>query len=161
MPFSRGIAVGRTVHYVSYGTPGGEYKPGKHRAAIITAVYSRNGEMGSDPSGPDDISSTIGICVLNPTGAFFHEFCPYDAEARAGSWHWPEFVQPIVKMGDKVKFVLPEGICPGIVINADAHIENEGLSYEGQSIAVFSDTSGLVIVIAQYSENKEEGTWHW
>lgn len=31
--------VGRTVHYLSYGTPGGEYKS-ETRAAIITQVYN-------------------------------------------------------------------------------------------------------------------------
>jgi hypothetical protein len=37
-------SVGRTVHYVSYGTPGGEYKS-KCRAAIIADVYG-NEDLG-------------------------------------------------------------------------------------------------------------------
>lgn len=157
----KGIAIGRIVHYVSYGTPGGEYKPGKHRAAIVTAVYSKDGKLGDDPVGPDDVSSTIGICVLNPTGAFFHEFCPYDSECRAGSWHWPEFAPNTPKVGDKVKFVLPEGTFPGTLINPNVHIEQDGIVYDGQSIAVFTDTQGLIIVVGKYSDTKEEGTWHW
>jgi len=79
--------IGRIVHYVSYGTPGGEY--GKAcRAAIITEV---------------DSEDTVGLCVLNPTGLFLnrgvrqHELPPPGkilpgelAEHRGGTWHWPE-----------------------------------------------------------------------
>jgi hypothetical protein len=50
--------IGDVVHYVSYGTPGGEY--GKEcRAAVITQVDEH-----------DDIF--VGLCVLNPTGQFFN-----------------------------------------------------------------------------------------
>lgn len=103
-------SVGRIVHYVSYGTPGGEY--GKEcRAAIVTEVGS------SEP-----VDAVVGLCVLNPTGQFFNRSIPYDdggevtgaadcsqrethgnpfrycacgwAEAshRGGTWHWPERV---------------------------------------------------------------------
>lgn len=100
-------SVGRIVHYVSYGTPGGEY--GKEcRAAIITEV----------PSGIKN-PQTIGLCVLNPTGQFFNRSVPYHDGAASlgdpdcpnaphdgphrycacgwiepslvgGTWHWPE-----------------------------------------------------------------------
>lgn len=96
-------SVGRIVHYVSYGTPGGEY--GKEcRAAIVTEVKD---------------ARTVGLCVLNPTGQFFNRDVPHDegggkqadpackglhetgphrycacgwAEAalKGGTWHWPE-----------------------------------------------------------------------
>ncbi len=69
--------IGETVHYVAYGTPGGEYQAGAHRAAIITAVTGG--------------SSTVALCILNPTGMFFNVGVYYDPEAREpGSWHWPE-----------------------------------------------------------------------
>jgi len=75
--------VGRIVHYVSYGTPGGEFAT-EHRAAIITAC-----------AGNDD--TTVSLCVLNPTGMFFNEDVPYSIAinqhgifASGGSWHWPE-----------------------------------------------------------------------
>ena len=32
-------SIGRMVHYVAYGTPGGEYLP-EHRAATITEVWA-------------------------------------------------------------------------------------------------------------------------
>ena len=67
--------IGRIVHYVSYGTPGGEYEP-LHRAAIITAVYGH----------PRDVA----LCVMNPTGIFFNEHVLYDEEFAGGTWHWPE-----------------------------------------------------------------------
>lgn len=88
-------SVGRIVHYVSHGTPvrpdGTQAFPAKCRAAIVT-------EVSDNPDGP------IGLCVLNPTGQFFHSIanggCPYDewdsskalagAEPQGGSWHWPE-----------------------------------------------------------------------
>lgn len=70
-------AVGRIVHYVSYGTPGGEYER-QCRAAIIT-------EAG------DGVS--IGLAVVNPTGLFFNPICWHDEEVkRGGTWHWPERV---------------------------------------------------------------------
>lgn len=154
-------AIGRIVHYVSYGTPGGEYKPGKHRSAIITAVYSRDGELGSDPTGPEDVSSTVGICVLNPTGAFFHEFCPYDPEARAGSWHWPEFAPSQLSIGDKVKFIYSGIEYPAIVVNVDSKATFEDEVFSGQTLAVFTEMEGPIVVIAQFSDTHEEGTWHW
>ena len=73
-------SVGRIVHYVSYGTPGGEY--GKEcRAAVVTEVQ-------------DDPRTSAGLCVLNPTGQFFNRAVPYDGagEPEGGTWHWPERV---------------------------------------------------------------------
>jgi hypothetical protein len=73
--------VGRIVHYVSYGTPGGEYRS-ECRAAVVTEV----------PEGVAD-PQTIGLCVLNPTGQFFSRTVPHHdgGETLAGgTWHWPE-----------------------------------------------------------------------
>jgi hypothetical protein len=86
------------VHYVSYGTPGGEY--GREcRAAVITEV----GQVPGD-------STAVGLCVLNPTGQFFNRgvacdlgkhaergaagrnLCG-DLEYAGGTWHWPEIIR--------------------------------------------------------------------
>jgi hypothetical protein len=69
---SRGaLFTGAVVHYVSYGTPGGEY--GKEcRAAIVTEVG--NFEPGSAEAGR---AAEVGLCVLNPTGQFFNRGVPY------------------------------------------------------------------------------------
>lgn len=72
-------SVGRDVHYVSYGTPGGEYKS-ECRAAKITAVKN-----------PEEVS----LCVFNPEGLFFHKDpLPRDDGGSdgyaGGTWHWPE-----------------------------------------------------------------------
>ncbi len=67
-------SVGRIVHYQSYGTPGGEYKPAP-RAAIVTDVTEG--------------SLTVGLCVLNPTGMFFNRDVPFSAEPKPGHWNWP------------------------------------------------------------------------
>jgi hypothetical protein len=68
--------VGRIVHYVAYGTPGGEYKPGQARAAIITEVHG---------------DQCVNLCVLNPTGMFFNTSINFDGteEPKGGTWHWP------------------------------------------------------------------------
>lgn len=67
--------VGSIVHYVSYGTPGGEYTS-ECRAAIVTETNT---------------SDTVGLCVLNPTGQFFNRTITHDEdEKRGGTWHWPE-----------------------------------------------------------------------
>lgn len=93
-------SVGRVVHYVSYGTPGGEYRS-ECRAAIITEVPALLAEQPND-------GATVGLCVLNPAGQFFNREVPYHegdigrdhagAEIparsyRGGSWHWPERVE--------------------------------------------------------------------
>lgn len=70
--------VGRIVHYVSYGTPGGEYTS-ECRAAIVTEVT----ESG--------FGALAGLCVLNPTGQFFNRAVEQDETSkRGGTWHWPE-----------------------------------------------------------------------
>jgi hypothetical protein len=100
-------SVGRIVHYVSYGTPGGEYSS-QCRAAVVTEV--------ADPEQP----RLISLAVLNPEGMFFNRDvkyddgegapgdpdCPVDHQASpfrycevcewtephkvGGTWHWPE-----------------------------------------------------------------------
>jgi hypothetical protein len=77
-------SVGRIVHYVAYGTPGGEYQAGAHRAAVITEVAG---------DGASNVAGVVGLCVLNPTGLFFNRNVPYDPTGAApGTWHWPERV---------------------------------------------------------------------
>ena len=89
-------SVGRIVHYVSYGTPGGEYGK-KCRAAIVTGMgemldYPVHGD-GVDDLGPDD-AQLVDLCVLNPTGLFFKQGVPQDERRTrdGGTWHWPERV---------------------------------------------------------------------
>jgi hypothetical protein len=68
-------SIGRVVHYVSYGTPGGEYTS-ECRAAIVTET---------------DTSDTVGLAVLNPTGMFFNRTIVHDEDGHSGgTWHWPE-----------------------------------------------------------------------
>ena len=73
-------SVGCIVHYFAYGTPGGEYPAAVARAAIITEV--------PDPVEP---TSSVGLCVLNPTGQFFNRAVPYGPN-QPGCWGWPPFV---------------------------------------------------------------------
>lgn len=74
--------VGRIVHYVSYGTPGGEYQP-EHRAAVIAGLNILPGE--------DQEIHSVSLVVLNPNGLFFNtEVFQDEHEKRGGTWHWPE-----------------------------------------------------------------------
>jgi hypothetical protein len=78
-------SVGRVVHYVAYGTPGGEFPAGICRAAIVTEVEA----LGNGP-----VQHHVGVCVLNPTGQFFNRGLKQDEDAKAaGTWHWPERVK--------------------------------------------------------------------
>ena len=89
-------SVSRVVHYVSYGTPGGEYSQAC-RAAVVTAV-----QMGGGTILPE----TVSLCVMNPSGVFFDQDVRYHegeplkpGESRrdlcggrdyaGGTWHWP------------------------------------------------------------------------
>jgi hypothetical protein len=88
-------SVGRIVHYVSYGTPGGEYAS-ECRAAVVT-------ETSLNPELPDVVS----MFVMNPEGIFLSRGVPYHEgdpghdhtgeqvpalSYRGGTWHWPERV---------------------------------------------------------------------
>lgn len=94
-------SVSKVVHYVSYGSPGGEFPARECRASIITEVESE---------------TVVGIAVFNPLGIWFNRHVQLDEEKAAGTWHWPEFVPPIqqeptgiqiaiTQAGDVPKFV--------------------------------------------------------
>lgn len=81
-------SVGRVVHYVSYGTPGGEYTS-QCRAATITEVSEEH------PKGFPNADEYVGLAAINPTGVFFHPLalggCRHDEDDKdGGTWHWPE-----------------------------------------------------------------------
>lgn len=94
-------SVGRVVHYVSHGSPvrddGSQAYASACRAAIVTEVPELLSEQPND-------GTTASLCVLNPTGQFFSQECPYDDGEitsgkdtslcdglgyNGGSWHWP------------------------------------------------------------------------
>jgi hypothetical protein len=78
-------SVGRIVHYVSYGTPGGEY-PSVCRAAVITAVVAPE-ELDEGHQFP----AIVHLCVLNPEGLFFNQYVHQNETTKqGGTWHWPE-----------------------------------------------------------------------
>lgn len=62
--------IGRIVHYKSYGTPKGEFKP-EDRAAVITGVVDEE---------------TVHLCILNPTGLFFN--LNVKQGDGPGQWNW-------------------------------------------------------------------------
>ncbi len=79
-------SIGRIVHYVAYGTPGGEYRAGAHRAAVIS-------DVSFSGTGDGESTARVSLVILNPTGLFFAADVPYDEYGmQPGSWHWPEYV---------------------------------------------------------------------
>ena len=70
------------MHYVAYGTPGGEYKAGAHRAAIITEV------VRALPTEFDDAEYVV-LAIFNPTGMHWNK-ATYSERLEPGTWHWPE-----------------------------------------------------------------------
>ena len=74
-------AVGRRVHYMSHGTPGGEY-PSTCRAAIITAIHPAE--------ETDNGVALMDLCILNPEGMFFNLGVRQDEAHTGGTWHIPE-----------------------------------------------------------------------
>lgn len=90
-------SVGRIVHYVSYGTPGGEYTS-ECRAAVVVDVLT-DVPAGDDGNGGEKTVDLATLCVLNPSGIFFNE-CEQDEGdvdrphiKKGGTWHWPERVE--------------------------------------------------------------------
>lgn len=78
MSKEKGPAIGDIVHYVAYGTPGGEF-PKTCRAAIITEVKDQ---------------WVVGLAVYNPSGMFFHPAgIDEDEDPQGGTWHWPEVTE--------------------------------------------------------------------
>ena len=73
-------SVGVIVHYVSHGTPVGPDGYQAYTSQCRAAVVTDTGD-----------TVNVGLCVLNPTGMFFHEACRHDQGLQAGgTWHWPD-----------------------------------------------------------------------
>jgi hypothetical protein len=93
-------SVGRTVHYVSHGTPvrgdGSQAFTAECRAAIVTEVVVPLTGMDAGQAEvecwDEEARYNVGLCVLNPTGQFFNTGLHYDPNNGAGTWHWPERV---------------------------------------------------------------------
>ncbi len=81
-------SVGRVVHYVSYGTPGGEYGS-VCRAAMVTEI----GEVWVPDGEESPVGTPVSLAVLNPEGMFFNRGVMQSEHDHAGgTWHWPERV---------------------------------------------------------------------
>lgn len=86
---SRKPRINDRVHYVSYGTPGGEY-PSTCRAATVTAVQP----VKSDTWAQAEIEHwgympyEVDLFVMNPTGTFHNRCWQDEAHNQPGTWHW-------------------------------------------------------------------------
>jgi len=86
-------SVGRIVHYVSYGTPGGEY-PATCRAAVVAAVHGLPNHEDLAPGESVSFAEHVDLVVLNPEGLFFNHRVPQNEPLKpGGTWHWPERVE--------------------------------------------------------------------
>lgn len=70
-------SLGAAVHYVSHGSPNGEYAA-ECKAAIVTGV---------PPVTRAPASRGVDVIVLNPSGIFFKRVLQDDAKAP-GTWHY-------------------------------------------------------------------------
>lgn len=81
------------VHYVSYGTPGGEY-PSTCRAATVTGVPTVFAATLSEMrAAVADLE--VDLFVMNPSGLFFNrcrhdESFAEDGQRAGGTWHYPD-----------------------------------------------------------------------
>jgi len=73
------ITVGRSVHYMSHGSPDGRYKP-EIRLAFITAV----GDHGTET----EENRIVSLYVVTPTGTFHDLACPFSETYQPGHWSW-------------------------------------------------------------------------
>lgn len=95
-PTTPAPTVGRVVHYVSYGTPGGEF-PSVCRAALVTEVGGWVDDITTHLEEGRRLVEQVydpelcALVVLNPTGQFFNT-CRHDETPGrpGGTWHWPE-----------------------------------------------------------------------
>lgn len=82
--------IGEIVHYVSYGTPGGEFTS-QCRAAIVTEVTALDGDDAAQAeieNWDEDQRCRASLAVLNPTGLFFDTGLFQSEIARpGGTWH--------------------------------------------------------------------------
>lgn len=86
-------SIGRIVHYVSYGTPGGEYTS-QCRAAIVTGVPEGALPLADSEHAEewDSDAVVVDLTVFNPTGMFLNRCPQSEDDHRGGTWHWPERV---------------------------------------------------------------------
>lgn len=88
----RRLRINTLVHYVSYGTPGGEYTS-QCRSAIVTGVPVGALPLADAERGEqwDSAAVVADLFVMNPTGVFLNR-CPQDEEHhRGGTWHHSDF----------------------------------------------------------------------
>lgn len=66
-------SVGRMVHYMRYGTPGGEHLPEPSPAVVVKVL--------------DENTNRCQLFVMNPNGLYFND-TPYSEEPKPGHWSW-------------------------------------------------------------------------
>lgn len=71
-------ALNTPVHYVSHGSPNGEYVS-ECRAAIVVGVPA----ITRAPS-----SRGVDLLVLNPSGVFFNRCLQDEVDRVGGTWHY-------------------------------------------------------------------------
>lgn len=67
--------IGRTVHYMRFGSPGGEHKAEPSPAVIVQVLCEETGKCQ--------------LFVMNPNGVYFNP-TPYSEELKPGHWSWPK-----------------------------------------------------------------------
>jgi len=81
------VDVGDVVHYVSFGTPKGEYTS-QCRAAIVSETGDILVDIDRYPGREINYNDEIvNLVVLNPSGLFFDQGCLHDEDRSPGTFH--------------------------------------------------------------------------
>ena len=72
----RKASIGRIVHYMRFGSPGGEHKA-EPSPAVITKVENEE-------------TQECHLFVMNPNGCYFNK-TPFSKELKPGHWSWPQY----------------------------------------------------------------------
>jgi hypothetical protein len=82
--------LGDDVHYVSFGTPRGEYESMCRTAKVTEPDRGLLPDAERYPGRLIDSQvETCALIVFNPTGMFFNSRVIYDESRAPGTWHWP------------------------------------------------------------------------
>lgn len=69
-------SIGRIVHYMRYGSPGGEHLPEPSPAVVVKVN--------------DEATQQCQLFVMNPNGLYFND-TPFSDEPKPGHWSWMPF----------------------------------------------------------------------
>ncbi|MBM0203534.1 hypothetical protein JNW90_10710 [Micromonospora sp. STR1s_5] len=88
--------LGGQVHYVSYGTPAGEFLSTCRSAQVTAEGAWLDQDVEHTGNGTRSVHqrwdpTAAALHVANPTGTYFSTQVPQDPAGAGGTWHHPEW----------------------------------------------------------------------